>query len=112
MVDFGSSIADDYELIDGIETVSIVDAEGTTTSSGVAAKRSQLSFRELQFGGGAGYDATDVVWRLWANTLTVTPVPGDAVHEATGEEWSIQSLTSTRIGNVIVNHQCVCKKRG
>ena len=110
-MDFANSLASDYSIIDGIERVTVRDESEGTTATNVAAKRSQLSFRELSFGGGAGYDATDVAWRLYADTIAFVPKPGDVVREATGETWTIVSMTAGRVGNVIISYRCVCKQR-
>ena len=109
-MDLGLAIQNDYELIDGIERVIVHDEKEQTTASHVAAKRSQLSFRELTFGG--GYDSTDVVWRLWASTIPWAPRPGDVIRQSTGEAWTVQSVTSGRVGKTTITHRCVCKQRG
>lgn len=111
-MDLGEAIQTDYELIDGIEYVSVYDESTAATDTNVAAKRSQLSYRELAFGGGAGYDATDVMWRLWADTIAFDPRPGDTITDSSSEVWSVQSVASGRVGGTIITYRCVCKQRG
>lgn len=109
-MDLGLSLQEDYSVIDGIDRVTVKDESTKAVASSVIAKRSNLSNKEMN--ANSGYDGTETVWRLWADTIPFQPRPGDTVKESTGEIWVVDSVTTSRIGKRIITYRCVCTKRG
>lgn len=107
-----SNIAGDWEHMgDVIETVTHTDATDSQTYATVKAHRDELSYREISADGLAGLEPTDIVWVVWAETLTVTPAQGDTITDSAGVVWGIMSFSARTIGATVIKYRCICRKQ-
>lgn len=108
----GSSIASDYNHIDGVETVTYTTPAGAATAT-VKARRIDLQYRELMLSAPLGLEATDMVWEVWAATLgTTVPIQGGIITDSTSVVWKVLSvLRGIGLGSVVATWKCPCRKQ-
>jgi len=110
-VTVASTIATDYQHIDGIEAVTFTDTSGNATT-GVYAFRSGLSYRETVMAAGGAYQPTDIVFELWSATLGgEIPTEGATITDSGSIVYTIRSAVETAIGSTSIKWRCVCVKQ-
>jgi len=94
---FTPDVAGDLGLIDGTETVTL---HGSSVVSVAGAKRGSLTLAEIEFRQ-VGLESADLGWTLPAETLAdVEPRQGDAIEDAGGTFWTIQSASLSPLARV------------
>lgn len=83
-VDYGG----DYAFVDGVETASYAQPDGTSGGSAVKVKRGDLSRPELA-GIFVGLSPSDVVFVLWSNTLSSGDVEPEGVLTISSVEYQV-----------------------
>ena len=111
-----ADIANVYQYIDGIETVTHTVYPAGTATATVKGQRGELSFREVASNGPAGIESTDMVWELWATTLASGAVPrqGDTITDSAGTVWQVLAVgagSKDRIGTTVIRYRCVCRQQ-
>lgn len=106
-----ADIAGDWQHMgDVIEDVTHTDATDAGTDS-CKAHRAELSFREISANDMVGLEPTDIVWIVWAETLTPVPTQGDTLTDSASDVWSILALTAVTIGATVIKYRCICRKQ-
>jgi hypothetical protein len=104
-MNFQPDIAGDALLIDGTETVTL-HADRVVVVEG--AKRGTLSLGEIEFRQ-VGLESRDLAWQLpGGNLADVEPRPGDAIEDAAGAFWTVQSAVQsplTRVWRLVTRRQ-------
>ncbi len=94
---FEPDIGDDCLLVDRIETVTLHSTSVVTVDG---AKRGPLTLADSEFRQ-VGLEASDMTWLLPEVSLSgVKPRRGDAIEDATGTYWTIQSATKSPLSGV------------
>jgi len=104
------AIAGEWRHIDGVETVAYT-SPADVTDADVKAIRQAPSWREVTLGGPAGIQATDVVWLVWAETCSQTPVQRGKITDSAGAVWTILSFAAETWGAITIRWRCVCRKQ-
>ena len=105
-------IAEDYQHVDGIETVTYTDASASTEVTTVQADRQDLNKREVSLGGQLGLQPNTVVWRVWSATLEgIVPDRGDTITDSESRVWAFISSTETRHATTSLFHRIVCAQQ-
>ncbi|MFA6245186.1 MAG: hypothetical protein WC655_29855 [Candidatus Hydrogenedentales bacterium] len=105
-----STIATDYEYIDGIETVTFTDLDGNATAT-VKGLRMGLGYRESILVGAGAYQPTDMVWELWSATMaSEVPTAGCRITDSGSVVYRILAAQETTIGQTSIKWRCVCRK--
>jgi hypothetical protein len=102
-------VAADYEFDDEAESVTYTPLTGDPAT--VAAKRTELSHREASLGGPAGIQPTDVVWIVFAATITAIPVRSATITDSDSDVWTVQSVTTRSFAGTPYEYRCICRKR-
>lgn len=102
-------IADDYEFMDGVEDITFTPQNPVAAAvASVKALRGVLTRGEQYLGATAGIEPSDVVWHLWASTLSGTvPKPGDKITDSDSASYRILSL---QLMTLRTRWRCVCRK--
>jgi hypothetical protein len=95
MSNFFTSIANDYQILDGQFTATYTQAGNTTSVAGVT--RQKLSLKELEMLGGAiGMEPTLRAFSLPTPTLVgVIPQSGDTLTDDADVAWLVKSVDQT-----------------
>jgi hypothetical protein len=94
---FDPEIADDCLLVDQLETVTL---HSTSVVVVEGAKRGRLTLADSEFRQ-VGLEARDMSWLLPEVSLNgVAPRRGDAIEDAGGTYWTIQSATKSSLSGV------------
>ena len=98
---------------DWAHTPGVVDLTHTGDGATVKANIDPQgpSWKEVNAGGPVGIEATDVVWLLWAATVTQTPVQSDTLTESGGDVWTVLAFLPIREVGQVVKWRCVCRKQ-
>jgi len=89
MIDVRTAIADDLDMADGLETVTLWARGGEYQLSSSALRR-MVTTREAEASGGA-YTAADVRFHV-KRTASVSPLLGDVLIDEDGEEWIVLAV--------------------
>jgi hypothetical protein len=106
-----SDIANDWNVIDGVEEVTITpDTPAATAVTGVKALQRQLTRQDVFFGAPAGVSPSDTVFHVWASTLgAVTTInPEDKLTQAGPIVWRI---ISAQYSPITGRWRCICRKQ-
>lgn len=96
-MNFEPDIADDCLLFDGVETVTL---HSTSVVVVAGTERGPLLLSDTEFRQ-VGLEARDMAWLLPAVSLGgVTPRRGDAIEDAGGTHWTIQSAAKSPLSGV------------
>jgi len=96
-MNFKPDVAADCLLVDGTETVTLHGASVVVVEG---AKRGILSLGEMEFRQ-IGMESSDLAWNLpQQNLASLVPRRGDALEDATGVFWTIQSATRSPLTGV------------
>lgn len=107
-----ADLANDYQFVDGTETVSVTDTSaGTTFLESISALRGRQLMSESGGSPAAGPEIIDVEWTLYAATMNFTPAPGDVITDSSIVKWTIASVQTVRILNTAYKHICVTRKQ-
>lgn len=89
-IDLAASIADDFEIFDGVQTVTVM--QGVTTDSVAGVATSPLSRKQLEMVGGlVGLEGQFKRFSLPVANLSVTPKQGNTITDASSIVWTIVS---------------------
>jgi hypothetical protein len=93
------SLADDWRLVDGIETVTFTPRNPIGAAvAGVRALRRVLTRHEISAMAELGVEPDDLVWHLWTETLEgAVPQNGDTITDAAAVTWTILVLAKTTL---------------
>ena len=81
-------ISDDYQYVDGTETITHITSGGASTTVEYALRQPFM----IQDASGAWVsDATKSTWQIWDATLTNDPAPGHELQQASGVKWIVES---------------------
>ena len=107
--DLTSSFADDYLVVDNIETVTLttVRAAITTNTNCPNTPREEMSTGEIAASGGL-YQVGDVIFNLAKTLLPVAPLEGDKITDTDSLPWHI--IGGVKLDNYRLNYRCVCRK--
>jgi hypothetical protein len=95
---FDPDIHDDFLLVDGLETVTLISGAATLVVPG--AKRSQLETMRAQFGTSI-VEVGDIVWLLpQVNLENVEPHVGDTITDGSEISWTIADVTYSPLTQV------------
>lgn len=105
-----SSLAADYAIIDGVETVTFTPQNPTGTAVTTAkALRRVLNKTDWAMAGVTGIAASDTVWHVWDGTLGgAVPKQHDIITDSAAVVWTIITLSKETLGT---RWRCVCRKR-
>ncbi len=101
--------ADAWQWIDGVETVSYTGPDGVVYAT-VKAKRAELTWGEVAFGGAVGIAPTDLPWIVWASTLDAEPKPLGRLTDASGVSWQVVAVAGQHMGATVIRWRLVCRK--
>lgn len=102
-------IANDWEFIDGIETVSVTSqADGATAITGVKALQRASDRLARSFGTSVAITPNDVVFELWPAESGLTDiVPGDKITNEAGVNFTIMTA---QLLTLKTRWRCVCRR--
>jgi hypothetical protein len=113
--DFGSTIARDYLVIDGRQTVTFtrVSQEGDEARTVTGVHQFKIPQEEVLASDGF-YSAADVAWNLptevtaWSDADPIEPREGDTVEGEDGVVWTVQEVW---LLTLISRWRLVCKRQ-
>lgn len=110
MMSFADSIADDYKVTDGAQTVTFtsVGAAGPHDITITNADGHAFGAKEIAASQGF-FNYGDKLWLLGNNQIDAAykPKPGDRITDASSVVWEILDATLDDFG---VSWQCTCRK--
>lgn len=84
-------ISDDYQYVDGTETITHITSGGASTTVEFALRQPRL----IQDQSGAWVsDQTKSTWQIWDATLTNDLAPGHELQQSDGTKWIVDDVSS------------------
>lgn len=110
---FPTSIASDYAIFDGTETVTfrrVVDGAVAASVSVQNALRQPISRNAAQLtAAGLSLEPSDVTIGLWVSRLGgERPKPGDLIEDASGVVYTILAANNATLQT---RYDCICRER-
>lgn len=103
------SISGDYKYFDGVETLQFVQGTNAPVTVNYCL-REQLTWKELNFGAALGIEPKDLPFNIPGPELPsgVTPQIGNALTDANGVGYTIQSATYDTLTQ---QHRVITRKK-
>ena len=92
-----AAIADDMDLFDGLESVTLTHTVSGETDAVSKALPRAVTTREAAASNGK-YTASDVNWHLKASEVSSRPVPGDTITDGDGDVWTVLDVQKATLG--------------
>ncbi len=107
--DLTSSFADDYLVVDNIETVTLTTVRGSTTTNTnfTNVPREPLTTAEVTASGGI-FAIDDETFHLSVAQAIVAPLDGDKITDSEGVAYHI--ISGVTHDEYRLNYKCVCRK--
>lgn len=102
---FANAVANDYKIVDGIETVTLTQAGVATTVT--YASRDSLNDKEVM-GSNGFWQYGDQRWALGRNQVARQPLGGDTITDGQGIVWEL--IGDSTLDDFGISWNCVVRK--
>jgi hypothetical protein len=105
---FADDIASDYELMDGVETITFTPRGGSAVT-GVSALREPITRQTDIMQASIGHEQRGTIWNLWpasaVGMASADVKPGATITEAGGTAWRVVSASKETLST---RWRCIC----